>query len=296
MATGTIGEGGTPQGNPDWRNPAQHRFDETARQQNQAWDTRADELEAARGIYQGRNYIGSAQADLGIAQASQAGLQRGTGRGSSPLARRAGVYGAAGAQQQAAAQGAEAAMQERGSRNQAWLEALDRRAGYRHGDQQEATKRFLGEQAHHAGEVRRQQEQEAQDRADDYRLAGAVMGAIGSGASMFAASDEHLKQGRPIGEVDAVNMETMRHTEPKLWRYKDGAQRELGLTSRVQAGPTAQNLEETPLGKTIVYDTPHGKVVDTKAATLQLLGQNSTLMRTLDDQSERLERLESGRG
>ena len=60
----------------------------------------------------------------------------------------------------------------------------------------------------------------------------------------------------------------------------------------MQAGPMAQNLEKTPLGKTIVYDTPRGKVIDIKGATAQLLGQNGTQQRIIDDQESRLQKLE----
>ena len=93
---------------------------------------------------------------------------------------------------------------------------------------------------------------------------------------------------RPLGSVDQANVKTLQRLEPKLWRYKDGAQKALGLTSRVQQGPTAQNIEETPIGQHYVYDTPAGKQVDTKQLSMANLGMMSTLQKQIDDLKNRM--------
>lgn len=103
--------------------------------------------------------------------------------------------------------------------------------------------------------------------------------------------EDPIQQGS-LGDVDRANIATMRGINPEMWRYKAGAQRALGLTPRVQVGPTAQNLEATPLGSTVVYDTPAGKQIDVKGATMQLLGQTGTLQRQVDTTASRLASLE----
>lgn len=99
--------------------------------------------------------------------------------------------------------------------------------------------------------------------------------------------------GRPLGQVDKANVETMRAVDPLLWQYKPEAQRSLGLTSRPQAGPTAQNLESTPIGRHYVRETPAGKMVDTGNLTLANTGMVSTLQKQVDEQNAKIARLEA---
>lgn len=315
------------------------------------------ELATAKQFQQGPGqYIGTSQANMGMSQAQQAGLQA-AGGSNSALARNAAIYGTARAQEGASAQGAQSVLSERGARDQAYLQALDRQMKYRQMERDDQTRRYLGMEQYDAARQRAKQEEEMADRASDLQYIGGLTSGIGSGMGATMSDEKskkllaennalkevvkvqaqgsgwtarpaaqtqfvgtplrysgdfnmehdwrnaHPKQaieadmygkaaghdytsGRPLGQVDQANVQTMRAVDPKVWQYKPGVQQKLGLTPRPQMGPTAQNLEATPIGKNYVYDTPAGKQVDTKQLSLANTGMLGTLQRQIDELKE----------
>lgn len=101
----------------------------------------------------------------------------------------------------------------------------------------------------------------------------------GGPQSGFAQSDERTKS---VGQLDDQGASTLRSLHPRRWRYTPEAQQELGLTGREQVSPTAQDLEQTPWGKLVVYDTQAGKQIDTAGATLQQYALLSSLQHQID--------------
>ncbi len=344
------------------------------------------EMDAARDIYRGgARYIGESQMDQGMSAASQAAMGQAVGRGSNPLGKRASMYSGAQMQEQAAAQGGNAVLAERGARDQAMMSALGRQNQYRQMMRDDQTRKYLAGMDYATG---REQRQVQEDIADRDNLTNAIGGIFGGVGSALASSDKRAKKllaenkalkaqlpersssmtempgravprgperssavaempvrssrssaralgpayggqpnysgtfnmehewrgahpkqameadlygqppardftaGRPLGEVDQANMQTMRSVDPKVWQYKDDAQQAMGLTHRPQAGPTAQNLESTPIGQHYVYNTSQGKKVDTKNLTLANTGMVSTLQKQVDAQNAKIAELE----
>ena len=105
---------------------------------------------------------------------------------------------------------------------------------------------------------------------------GKVVEAIGSAVS---ASDERLKTNIAPGQTAASELATA--AAPIEFDYQGGA----GPEGR-RVGVSAQQLEQTPAGRSLVIDTPAGKMVDTNQAALAALGISG-------DQERRLRALES---
>jgi hypothetical protein len=109
-------------------------------------------------------------------------------------------------------------------------------------------------------------------------------------AAQFATEDKKTlgklnaakPRARSAAEMDAANTDAMRQLDSQAWQYKPEFQREQGLTPRMQFGPMAQDLEKNPITASTVYDTPSGKVVDTKALSMQQAGMLGTLARRMD--------------
>ncbi len=78
---------------------------------------------------------------------------------------------------------------------------------------------------------------------------------------MDMQSDERVKSG--LNPMHAEPAEMMDHLEPKSYNYKPG----LGLPPGRKYGIMAQDLEQTPMGASVVHDTPRGKVIDAAQAT-----------------------------
>ena len=79
------------------------------------------------------------------------------------------------------------------------------------------------------------------------------------------------------GAVDA----TMDGVRPRQFEYRA----QTGLDTRPRAGILAQDLERTPLGRSIVRETPQGKVLDVG----QLTGTNSAMIGRLNERLRKLE-------
>ena len=64
------------------------------------------------------------------------------------------------------------------------------------------------------------------------------------------------------------------------YNYREGSGEDTG---KRRYGVMAQDLERTPMGASIVQDTPRGKMVDTRQATGTLLASVSDLQKQLDE-------------
>lgn len=103
-------------------------------------------------------------------------------------------------------------------------------------------------------------------------LFGGIMNAAGSA---MALSDEKAKKNVKSGE-GAVK-ELLNSAEPKEYDYKDKAN---GKGKHVS--PMAQDLEKSAIGKSMVMDTPQGKVVDYGKGFGAILAAQSMLNKRLD--------------
>jgi len=77
--------------------------------------------------------------------------------------------------------------------------------------------------------------------------------------------------------------DTMRQLDASRYNYSPHAQGALGQPKGPQYGVMAQQLERTPLGRSMVYDTPHGKMVDTNRAAMGSLGMIGRLGERVDE-------------
>jgi hypothetical protein len=131
--------------------------------------------------------------------------------------------------------------------------------------------------------------QAAASQADLAANAGMISGLLQGGATMGAAalapaavaSDKNLK--KDIKSEDKSLDAFMRELDPKSFKYKD---KKDGEGKRY--GVMAQDAEKSEVGKTMVKDTPHGKMLDGKATTSALLAAISRL-------AERVDELEGGK-
>lgn len=106
------------------------------------------------------------------------------------------------------------------------------------------------------------------------RPGGNMTGLIGNNVSRMM-SDERKKNavsdgGNPIDEM-------LDNTTPVSFNYTKQAQRSIGEDGRRNYGVMAQDLEKSDAGKSLVVDTPKGKMVDTKKATMANLAANARL-------------------
>src|SRR5262249_8294437 len=106
--------------------------------------------------------------------------------------------------------------------------------------------------------------------------AGGVISALGVGAMMM--SDERQKQN--IAPAGAAIDHFMSSMGEHSYQYKNPAN-----GAGMRYGPMAQEMEHSEVGRSIVHDTPQGKVVDMRAALGAALAGQARL-------NERLEALE----
>lgn len=117
------------------------------------------------------------------------------------------------------------------------------------------------------------------DQASKMMTAGGQ--AMGAGAAMF--SDERLKTDIKDGSKDAGKF--LDAIKAYSYKYKPGAKdAELGGDG-TYVSPMAQDLEKTKLGKSMVKDTPSGKVVDYGKGFGAILAASASL-------NERLKKIE----
>lgn len=119
------------------------------------------------------------------------------------------------------------------------------------------------------------------------RSSGRVSGPIGGGVMPFSFSDRESKMKAHMLD------DMMAKTKPYGFEYNEKGrllQKALGNNPEGrQYGVMAQDLERSPVGRSMVIDTPEGKVVDTNKAAMASLAANARL-------NERVEGLERGLG
>lgn len=122
-----------------------------------------------------------------------------------------------------------------------------------------------------------------QSRANAYSNAatarGNLAGGIGGGLMAAVASDENLKTDIESG-APALK-ELLREIKPHKYRYKNSKFGEGNFVS-----PMAQELERTELGKSMVENTPEGKMVNYQRASGVMLAAASMLSDRLDSLEE----------
>lgn len=92
-------------------------------------------------------------------------------------------------------------------------------------------------------------------------------------------SDRRAKTDVSDGEAAAQSI--LDAMNPKSFRYKDGV-RGPGVSPGKKTGVMAQDLERSPAGKSLVKDTPGGKVIDGAGSTGTLMAMLATLNKRLD--------------
>jgi len=105
---------------------------------------------------------------------------------------------------------------------------------------------------------------------DEERRTQSLIDALGQAGEL---TDAQLSR----GAVDA----TMDDLRPRQFEYRQ----DTGLDTRPRAGILAQDLERTPLGRSIVRETPRGKALDVG----QLSGANSAMIGRLNERLRKLE-------
>jgi hypothetical protein len=79
--------------------------------------------------------------------------------------------------------------------------------------------------------------------------------------------DPRMERGLSAAPPRTPEDETLESMTGYTYNYKPEYQQALGLPGDRRYGVMAQDLEQTPLGSTLVNDTPAGKVIDGQAAT-----------------------------
>lgn len=106
-------------------------------------------------------------------------------------------------------------------------------------------------------------------------LGGLLGGGLGlAGAAMF--SDEDLKD--DISDADDEANEMVSKMNPKSFKYKDDPDKD------THYGIIAQDLEKSPMGKSLVIDTPKGKAVDIPKALAAVMAVQSVFDKRLKRQ------------
>jgi hypothetical protein len=119
------------------------------------------------------------------------------------------------------------------------------------------------------------------------QTAGSVLGAlatIGGGIAMGAMSDERVKKN--VKPADAKMTDFLEHIGAHDYEYKDPDKPFRGRGRFVS--PMAQELEKSELGRSMVKDTPDGKIVD--------YGKGfGTLLAAIAHQHKRIAKIEGGK-
>lgn len=102
-----------------------------------------------------------------------------------------------------------------------------------------------------------------------------TMGLISAGLGAIAASDERLKTDIEDGEEDTSAF--LASLNARKYRYRDT--RVPGTRPGQRFGIMAQDLERSPMGKSLVLDTPVGKMVDVPMAVGAILASMGNLHR-----------------
>lgn len=130
-------------------------------------------------------------------------------------------------------------------------------------------------------------------RAFATNLVGSILGGGGGAASgigaAVAASDERVKTNIAPGGQDAT--ETVGALRPSKFEYEPGFG---GPGERV--GVMAQDLERTPGGRSLVQNTPHGKVVDVGGLASLGVAASAEQQKEIERQAKEIESLKDMQG
>lgn len=117
---------------------------------------------------------------------------------------------------------------------------------------------------------------DAERRGQDIDLYGRIIGGGVQGiGEAVAASDERLKK-NIIDESEGID-EFLRHINPSGYNYKDKKH-----GGGYYVSPMAQELEKSRIGKTMVVDTPEGKMVDYGRGFGAILASQARIAKRLD--------------
>lgn len=128
----------------------------------------------------------------------------------------------------------------------------------------------------YAGIANNQQQKDASKDAFTGQLLGAGVGALA------LLSDEREKKdikGVPLDDMDAF----MKSLRPILYKYKDPGAR--GASDGQNVGVTAQDVEQTPVGRTMVKKTSGGKMLDTQKGFSVILAALGALHDKMEKQA-----------
>lgn len=198
-----------------------------------------------------------------------------------------GSFGLANAQRMAQTSGAQA-------QQQAVNEAAMRRAQ----EQEAARGQYLSGAGTLAGLQNQAQMQAA--NANQQTSSGLLTGganALGGAAMMF--SDARLKQPTPYPDQSGTHLAQsfLDHLMPRSFNWKDPHDApNPGAATGTNLGVYAQDIEKTPMGKTMVQDTPQGKTLDLHALTGALAAGAGYLAHKKDEHEMRIARLEQALG
>lgn len=170
---------------------------------------------------------------------------------------RGGDFAMTTAQQNAEQQNLQAMMQQRQQSDASWLAAKSAQATARQSQQQYDFNRAQTALANVETGRAREAGLQSSANAQATQGAGAGMAALGAilAAAASAASDKNLKNNIKDGTPNL--REFLGAINTHAYKYKD---KSLGEGEHVS--PMAQELEKTKLGKSMVADTPIGKIVD----------------------------------
>lgn len=108
--------------------------------------------------------------------------------------------------------------------------------------------------------------------SQNQQMLGGLLGGVGSMAAL-AFSDKNLKEDISDGDKDANDM--VSNIKPSKFKYKDDPKHEERL------GIMAQDLEKSPMGKSLVIETPKGKAIDTMKALAAVMAVQGALDKRL---------------
>jgi hypothetical protein len=121
--------------------------------------------------------------------------------------------------------------------------------------------------------------------ASQNAITGALLGGAGSALGAYLKSDKNSK--KDISKSDSQMRSFLEALTASKFAYKDSS--EPGASAGSHFGVMAQDLEKTPVGRSMVKDTPSGKMVDPAQGFGALLASQAAL-------HERLSKLEGKKG
>lgn len=118
-------------------------------------------------------------------------------------------------------------------------------------------------------------QQRLQQAQQNQAMRSGIFGTLAQGGLMAAFSDKDLKKDIKPGDHDVKSM--LDAISAKTYKYKDEKDGEGKF-----AGPIAQDLEKTEIGKSLVHGTRHGKMIDYAKGFNTLLASQAALNKRLN--------------